>query len=188
MFGVHKCFERSAEQVRIDGGFRPGACVFARCEAETCERIEEERCEQFVADGWASRALFCGRAGEKATIEKRDLAEGSGGWGALPFRRVERSEGQRSEQSLPEVAAGVEDRFRVSGEECAIIVEPALRFKKLEEEQACDMNECKRATVVVVDAIGPVGGDGADMRFESTEEATSDGMSAEQVVPAQAGQ
>lgn len=187
MCRFHERFERSAEQVRIDSGFGPGAGVFAGGEAEAGEGVEYEWSEEFVADGWASGAPFDGGAGEESAVEKRDFAEGARGCGAASFRSVERAERQWSEELLPEVSVRVEDRFGVAGEEGAIVVEPALCFEELEEEQSGDVDECECASIVGVDVVGPGCCDVGDVCFEGAEEAASDGMSAEHVMPAEAG-
>jgi len=101
---------------------------------------------------------------------------------------VEGAERERSDEAVPESSAGGECLFGVSSEEVAIVVQPAFRLEELEEEQSGDVNEGEGASVVVFDACRPGGGDVGDVVVECTEEASTDCVSAEQVVPAQAGQ
>lgn len=76
----------------------------------------------------------------------------------------------------------------MSGEEGAIVIEPALCFKELEEEQSCDVDESEGASIIVVDAIRPCVRDVGDVSFQGAEEASANCMSAQQVVPAETGQ
>ena len=85
------------------------------------------------------------------------------------------------------MSAGGDDLFGVSGEECAIVVEPAFRFEELQVEQSCDVDECECASVIGVYAVWPGVRDVGDVCVEGAEEASSDGLAAEEVVPAQAG-
>ena len=186
--GVHERFEGPAEQVRVDGGFRPGAGVFAGGEAEAGQGVEQEWGELFVVQGRVTGAAFGGGGGEESAVEERDVAEGAGRWRAVSVRGVEGAEREWGDEAWPEVAAVVEGVFGVSGEEGAIVVQPALGLEELEEEQSGDVDEGEGASVLVGDAGGERRGDVGDVGVEGTEEAASDGVSAEQFVPAEAGE
>ncbi len=105
MFFIHQRFEGSAEQVRVDRGFRPGAGVFAGGEAESCEGVEEEWSEVFVVDWRASCAAFLRRAGEEAAVEKRDVAKGARGGRAVASGGVEGAEREWCDEAMPEFTA-----------------------------------------------------------------------------------
>ena len=101
---------------------------------------------------------------------------------------VEGAEGQGCDQSVPESSARGEPVFGVSCQKVAVVVEPPFRFQELEEEQSCHVDQGERASVVVLDACRPAFGDVGDMLVQCPEEPAADRVSAQQVVPAQAGQ
>lgn len=184
---IHECFEGASEEVGIDGGFGPVAGVFAGGEAVVRECVEEQGREEIVADGGLACAAFCGGAGEESAVEERDVAECACGGRAVASGRIEGAEREWCDEAGPEVSTGGDDLFGVFGEEGPIVVQPAFGFEELEVEQSSDVDECEGASVGGVHACGPRVGDVADVCVERAEEASSDGLSAEQIVPAQAG-
>ena len=97
-------------------------------------------------------ASFGGGAGEEAAIEERDVAECACGGGAVVSRCVEGAEREWCDEAGPEVSAGGDDLFGVSGEEGAIVVEPAFRLEEFQVEQSRDVDERECATICRVDA------------------------------------
>ena len=131
----HERLEGAPEHFRVDGGVGPVGLTLAGGEAMRAEQLSEERAHRLVGEARGRMSFLERAASEQAAVQVWNAAERPRRRGTVARRCIQRAEEQRKHHAFVELPAACHAGVEPSRKKCAIVVEPALRFEKGEEDE-----------------------------------------------------